>query len=66
MSSRSNDSQRLATLAQQISDIAAGCVGLTSLISSMNQDIGTLNRLVGEISDTLDELEKRLIRIERG
>lgn len=66
MSSRSNDSQRLATLATQISDVAAGCVRMVGVLSSLNEDYRALHGQVSELSEALDDLERRLLVLERG
>jgi hypothetical protein len=56
MSSRSNDSQRLATLAQTISEVAAGHVKM----------MGVLQQQVADMDDAIDLLERRLLLIQRS
>ena len=66
MSSRSQDSARLAQLATQLTDMAAGCVKMTEVLSQVNTELTDLSREAIEINNTLDELERRLIVLERG
>ena len=66
MSSRSQDSQRLADLATQITDVAAGCVKMVGVLSQVNTELADLSREVTDISNAIDELDKRLITLERS
>lgn len=66
MASRSKDSERLATLAQQIADVSAGCVKVVAVLTSLNEDYGRLHSQMAELNDAVDDIEHRLVKIERG
>ena len=62
MASRSQDSQRLATLAQQIADVSAGCVKMVGVLQQLNEDYRVLHQQVADMDEALDDLERRFPR----
>jgi septal ring factor EnvC (AmiA/AmiB activator) len=59
MSSRAQDSQRLATLATQLNDLAAGLVKIVGVIEQINNDLAALSTRVADMDEALDRLERR-------
>ena len=53
------DSQRLATLAAQLNDLAAGLVKIVGVIEQINNDLASLSTRVADMDEALDRLERR-------
>jgi ubiquinone biosynthesis protein UbiJ len=58
MSTRSQDTQRLIQLAEQIAGLSQGLVKLVNLIKEINGDVARLRADVDGLSEQLDELER--------
>lgn len=66
MSSRSQDSQRLADFGTVLNEVAAGHVKLVGIISSINDEVSRLVQKVASLDDAIDELEHEIVLLKRG
>jgi hypothetical protein len=65
MSSRAQDSQRLATLATQLNDLAAGLVKIVGVVQEIHEEVALLQHRFSSLDSSLDDVDRRVLNLER-
>ena len=66
MSSRAQDADRLAQLARQLHNVAATNVQLVNLLEEINTSLRALTSQVNDLEQESDDLDRRILALERG